>query len=469
MLEVSEKYLEIITSAFSTETGIKIKKGKDWAYNTKSKTLYYCEDELKGQLPLIVKGLLLHEIGHSLFTTLITPTKLEKTSPNAFHAMQNVAEDIRLTHLIQQKYGSFAEEILNYLCEYSLNESVKQGAEFWHRISKLDQFLHLLFLEGLNYNFYTFRGLCLSEVTERFNNNSSKIGDIKNEIKIAVDSKQLQKIVDTQIYPLVEDWLKEFEQKQKTESLKTKCQGIGQIKISKNTNEPGNQLNQSLNGLAEDEVKTLLTPITHTVASRIANVLKEKRITRFQGNYKRGRLLAKNVYPNAPDYEFWVCLDASGSMKDRRGNNLSSLEATYLSALMIKAIAQRLNFTFHSWAFQDVPYKIDDLKKNYLKQCGGGTNDILALEQIEKEARTNPTLKDKILFFVTDGLCSGNTKPLMEKLERQNFTVLGISVGVTDPRGQAQLRKRFPNNLVIENPQDLPNALLSKLKSLIKR
>ena len=38
MLEVSEKYLEIITSAFSTETGIKIKKGKDWAYNTKSKT-----------------------------------------------------------------------------------------------------------------------------------------------------------------------------------------------------------------------------------------------------------------------------------------------------------------------------------------------------------------------------------------------------------------------------------------------
>ena len=134
---------------------------------------------------------------------------------------------------------------------------------------------------------------------------------------------------------------------------------------------------------------------------------------------------------------------------------------------MLKTIATNLRFPFKSYAFQDHPYRIDDLQEDYLYHAGGGTNEIKMLELIESEAR--PTTKDRLLFFVTDGYCNGNTQPYLAQLETLNFLTIGISVGVTDSGANNQLRKLFPNNLIVTKPEDLPSALLSKLKGLIKR
>lgn len=489
-----------MTSALSVESGIKIEPGEAWSYNTAKKVLHYVEDDLKQYAPVTAKGLLLHEIGHVLFTDdKLDSHKLTKKYPKQAHEIQNLAEDIRLTHKMGEKFGNFATDCLYIMAFDIFTEQLTKNGQNWPKLSKLDQFLYLFFTlffyraDGdLFYGHYnTMKNLTNREVLAKYDKNYGTLRIILDEIIYSKDSNELQKILIDKLYPIIQDWLEEnpktppFGMPCDRTDPKQKNKIFGGKGIASPITKPGGN-GYDVKGMSEAEAQAILSPVSSTIAHRISNILKEKRITRFSGNFKRGKLLPKNVYKvitgdrrpftkkvnaNVPDYEFWSLLDASGSMIQSKMNPSPHI-ATYASAILIQDIAKKLNFKHYSYSFGDIVEENHSIQETYLDDyCrrGTGTQDKYAMQYVLDDAkkRTNP--QDKILFMFTDGLSGADLKPEIEALEKLRFLILAISVGVKDKKANELIKKRFENSIIVSDPGKLPDALLTKLRSIIKR
>ena len=477
MVTITKQYLDIICSALTAQSGISIQAGKSWSYNHKTKTLNYIEADLKNTTPLDAKSLLLHEIGHILYTTDVKKTALNKKFPKSIHEINNMAEDIRIMNLLAENFNTFASASLKQLNTSAVSEFKSDDLK---DLSMFRQVLLYLETQGqymnglLSYDdSYTFLHYRLPESTYSFiDKNNHEFDKIISHCRNANNTQELADIVENELYPILEDLIKQEDQKngqgQPDHNPKSKPK-----KPQKLTDyEPDNGI--SFKGLPENEIEALNMPIINTLSHRFNDILKERKAVRFQGNYKRGHLNNKDVYkiitgdnrpfsrrnnPNVPDYELWLLLDSSGSMNDFDG-----FQTTYESAILLKAIAKKLNFNTRLFNFSDRTFEIEDLNDDYLSKCGGGTNDRNALETIIENAEKTPNDSEKLLFVITDGQSNGSLDSLFSKLERLNFTTIGVAIG-----SYSVLMKRYQHRVQVPDVATLPTMLINKLKMLIKR
>ena len=520
-LQATEKYIELVTTALSKQYGVKIIKSKDWKLDVKHKRLYYDSLDLK-QLPFpLVRSLLLHEIGHLKYTEETQRTKLQKEKP-AMQDGYNCFEDMRIDNKMKKEYGDFAGGALKILDEVSVGPTI----ENLRKSSKLHQMLKLSILDRNHQNTYmnheSRRRLddfffsekeeeplsVYPEVKKCFKKHRDEIQNIMDDCIGAENCEELKKIIDEKYYPIVSHLIdpptQEKDQSggssgggksqqggdknpppsgsgnpppkggkqpppQEESEIKKKVRELLKAVQNGGGNETNSIRREAFNN--EIEVNAILYPYISVMAERLKSILKERATVRHYGNYKRGKLLGKNAYkvairekrmfskrnnPDTPDYTVSIVLDSSGSM------NGTKAIYSFMGACLIRDVVKKLSFKVNFYHFDENFGKLNNINE-YKKRIGGDTQDIHALESLEKELKAD---EDNLIFIFTDGYSEGDPSQIIKKiLNKKNATLIGICFG----NKSMALSNRYPDYILVDKPEELPKALLAKLRQLIKR
>lgn len=528
-LRATDEYIDLLTSALTTKTGIKVERAKRWSTNIKKKILYYEPLSLKQFHYLVVKGILLHEIGHLLHTEVTQFTKLQKKKP-AMQECYNAFEDMRIEDLLEHAYGDFATDGLTAERQLGI---IKQVAHL-RFAPKIEQFLQICLIDwcrdempysNLKSRLEGFFGgwrrgnsplKAHKDVENRYLEKREAIHKIRDECIASPNCRRLKEIIDKKLYPLIKDFLDDEDKKtsggsgssekenDKSSKKENDEKGGGNKKVSSGgsggsgTSGGGGGTSDSniakkINKLAsapsikgdksngiggesrisELEAKALFYPYASVLAERLKNILKDKKAIHYRGSKKSGKLLSKNAYkvilgenkvfskkttPDSPDYAFHLVLDCSGSM-DRKGR--SKRYYTFLGSCLLEQVAEKLGFPIKFFAFDNKFYPLEKLD-SYRTVGGGGTKDIEALEEVYKRIFAD---KDNLIFVFTDGFSHGDPRPIINKIEKKNSTLIGVCFDLNTEKIVA----RYPNYIALKDSTELPRELLRKLKRLIHR
>lgn len=497
---LNQEYITLITSALSSTTGIKVIAGNSWVANPKEKTLEYNYDDILKMDFDIAKGLLFHEIGHLKYTSAQNlQTDLQKNYPEAEHNIANALEDIRIEYLLCQEYENFASipltNLYNFITQVQLQEN-KYG-----QMPRLMQFLYLVIMYkklsngGFYFNLYDYG--CKpykkiysfdDEVIKRYYDNRSLIEDIiVKEIELVTSTEEVQKIINDKLAPIIMDFIQDFEKQAQIDRAFSKAmadmlnRGKKALDATKRGNSPDSigMKKQKMPYPNYIETSILYGARARILGQRIADILAERKATKYTGQYNRGKLLSKNVFKilnneqkifskkninNLPDdYVFYFAIDASGSMSGIRATN------AILAGQFLNITLEQFNLPIRFYQFADQAKLLDIKKANTYGGVGGGTNDYTALELIKEDMKQYPKTTEKIIFVLTDGFIStpsGRTA-LLHDIEKDNGKIIGI--GIATDIDIKYFRSYFPAVLYVNKPDELTNKILQVMRRIISR
>lgn len=504
----TQEYIDMVTIGLSAQTGINIKPGENWGVDIKNKTLYYVPETLRNLPFEIVRGFLLHEIGHIHFTDVIETLEPSVAKyPHAMPGIYNAFEDLRIEQKLKGKYGDYAGNALTASNYYAVITKEQQTNRDFTKMSKVNQFIHLALFEHLyhandylRYSYFDAKKYMLDkEVEKRYRQCWSELGQFTERCQWLRSTQSLQTDVNNIFIPMVKDWLEEEEEQAKQNAQGQgggEEGGEGQSKGKPQT-ASGSIMEQMMNDIkkhggmqhslghkvnpppiikpTEAEALGLLRPYASTLANRLRDILIEKISLRYTGNTKSGKLLNRNAYKavipnesrifsrkNNPDtvmYDIHVALDSSGSMASQ-GRGVYA----FLGTVLLKDVARRLNFPINIVAYDDKAWeleKMDDYTAN-----GGGTDDWVALQAIDKKIQPE---RENLVFVITDGETerNGNFDKYRKSLEDKGAHVFGVGIG--EGVSKETMIQNYPNALYVPDVKNLPAELIRTLRMMIHR
>ena len=430
----------------------------------------------------------------------------------------NPFEDFRIEKHMVDKFGDYAQSAfaaaLVHLIELNLRAEVNE-------LPKIDQFLLVSFLTYIEeYNIhdslheierllgYTYgtdeleyliteRKAVDQEVLERFNLHRDKILDIFEESRLSKSTQELTDRIDTQLIPLIEDFLDQDKEKrdeegdgeQESQSSKSMQQALKSMSSLAQEGDDSDTNSSKAFGTgptedrkyiekaSEQEVAAILKPYINTLSQRLQSILQEKAHTKWRGSHISGKLLNKNAYkvtiphetrifskkttPDTPHYHIYLALDGSGSMnQDQLG------VYAYMGAVLLKQVCKNLKFDIDIIQYDDRAEPVNNLYEEY-SYNGGGTNDYSAMELIEKRIKPE---QNNLIFFLTDGDTDRRDEraDCLARFENKlNAYVFGVGIG----RGinYETIIKNYKRGIQVDQVQELPQRLVEVIRSVIKR
>lgn len=504
---INRDYLEIIGSALTDKTGVTIRAGNQWRANVKKKILEYDRNDLERLDFDLSKGLLLHELGHIKFTEPIAnTTALEKNYPEAGHDIINAFEDMRIEYQLTNELGDFAEKPLLKLNGTVTDDNITKSNGSFTDMPKLHQFLHLtLMAKETERNDYI-NGILgyhagritydqaynpivkLSpEIIQKWNDNRELILDIANRTQRAGSTAELAGILDRELTPIIAEFLPEAEKNplyrgtadaddekklpegmDKTGQLRKMTKAGGHLSIPDGQKRDRSELPEIGRTIFE------YGAIGRTIGQKLNDILKERRATKYTGNYTTGRLLSKNVYKiltndnrifsrkleNKPaGYRFYFCVDNSGSMNGEPA--YYAIQTAQILQMALEPFYLPIKYYQYGEEAREI-VNFDDYRAD-----GRTTNDLPALELVRNDAKSYPT-DEKIIFLLTDGYTENRPErsEIIRDLKQNHGYIFAIGIGNFDIHG---LQTNYENIVKTRTPAELPAELLKLVRSIITR
>lgn len=504
---ITRDYIEIISSALTDKTGVKIKSGKGWHASIGDKSLTYDETEIHKLDFDTAKGLLIHELGHIKYTHEPKKTDMAKIAREAGHDTLNAFEDIRIEAELTRELGDFAEVPLTNLATTSINKNFEVLKNDYSTQTKLNQFCHLALMASetdrnrelentigyrasriIEPSLYYPTPLKFSpEVVEAYKNNKAIIDSVINDAYRQTTTQELADNLDAKILPIVKKWLPEAEEEARKKLTRpSNGDGAGQVSTDRTKNAHANASGQNPTRgrgikIKIDDLPELARTMcdygstARTLGQRIADILQERRATKYTGTHPSGHLLSKNIYKvlngesrifshkldNKPDdYRFYFCIDASGSMR-----NGHSAYYALQSGQILKLALEAFNLPIKFYEYDEEVRELKNLEE--YRACGGGTYDRNALKMILDDAKKYPST-EQIIFMLTDGYTGmgDDRETIVKELERHGGHIYGVGVG---NYGDAGLRLAYKNATFISNPARLSGEILRLMRETITR
>jgi len=505
MIYANREYVEILTASLSGATGIKTAAGERWAFDMTNKTLIYNPLDLVHRPFYQVRGLVLHEMGHLMYTQSVDSSALYQKYPRLNEAY-NVCEDLRIEQKLFLQFGDFATESIKPSNADMLAETFAPA-----EIAKCDPLRQTLLsiaylLESADNYFLTTSPLTNAmpilhpdalKVIEKIKREVS-LGDWAYEITRLDSFGKIQAWVDKNLYPYIKELLEKNPEKSdgdqdgkgngKDDKSKSQAAKEGNANGKKQAearpvSDEGGGIRAGTGASRDDltpvpeynEASALMRPYSDTLSNRLADVLKEKKAVNYSGLHKRGRLLSRNVTkiitneervfsrrnnPDTPDYKIYVVLDRSSSM---RGSLAAS---AYLAGVMVYNTARKLKMPVEVWAFNDAVEVIakDDRKEEYFLRynTSGGTDDSLMVKYLAAKVKKDPTTP--LMFIIGDGEGVSLPQGDLAYLQKRGF-IMGIGVG----NGAGSVARAYPNGVCVENAADVSKTIIKTLREIIKR
>lgn len=223
----TQQYISLVATGLSIKTGINVVPGDNWKAIPATKTLVY-EPKSLTYLPFsVVRGFLLHEIGHLRSTndqSVANSANYKKYGQQALY-LYNAFEDIRVDETMIAWIRDFARDSLGASAYWSINKKI------WHMPDHTELHKVTQFLLSALYYYYSNRHYLVGElighnaewilnsnygyplikidkdVRDRFNQNRYLIDKVISESMAATDTQQIVDSVDQNIVPIIQDWL----------------------------------------------------------------------------------------------------------------------------------------------------------------------------------------------------------------------------------------------------------------------
>ena len=479
MLRATRSYIEAIATALSDKENITFNESNSWQTNVDKKQIDYNPLDLLNLPALAAKGLILHETAHVKYTDSIERSPLAKDN-ESMQDIYNVLEDIRIEHKLESNYGDYARESLEETAIVSSErhrQTMKQGKFSEH--TRLNQFLLSILAKNYSQRYYRNSSLAMTRNDMYYRSNVApevikKLEILENNIIVtALNAKNTQELVDYSdnvLYSKLKEFIEEANKKQDEKP------------VHRNEKVPPTMGSLTGSGRhtskipSDEDLELLLSPYINTLAKRLQDVLKERSSTRYTGTYKHGRLLSKNAYkvltddtrifskkknPNIPHYVVSFLLDESSSMTGERHIH------TYIGSYLIKRACEKLNFPMQLLKFESRPEMIPDLSSYRTHFNGGGNNEERALTMIREN--TDPK-DDNLILVLTDGGVGNDPRPIIKKMQRENYDIVAIAVGLGRKNGEtAELQRNYPDTVVAQEVEQLPRMMIELLRKIIHR
>lgn len=249
MYYATRRYIDVLVAGLSASTGVTVIPGKEWKASPATKTLVYNEDSLRTMPFDAIRGVLLHEIGHLEFTSSSfepNPKYLKKYGIGKLQIVYNLFEDFRIEKMLRQRYGYYADNALNAVNAWGLQETVVDPSyikdfplliQFLlmtqisgamraiHRSNHHGEYQHISRLadagidHGTRYFINNYRLPIDEKAYNRFMDDDV-LADIKEIVYKTVDgvnytsTQQLVDAVDSLVIPHIEDFLEEMPDQQ---------------------------------------------------------------------------------------------------------------------------------------------------------------------------------------------------------------------------------------------------------------
>lgn len=473
MFKLSREYIELVTSALSGRSGIQFERGGEWKYNPRQKVLTYNPIDIQNLPPGVAKGLILHELGHAMFTEPTKQTEIEKEYPS-IQDMYNIAEDARIEKKLSGTFGSFSSENIGEKNTVVSPIALAQYKKEYTHLTPYQKIARATALsrEGISnteaWNFFMdsesgFDYKKRQEVAELYRKISQTITDATH----ANSTQEVKQLVDEGIAPLLSKYL------DKKEQPSMKGAGAEEIQELKKKGGGAGKKTNSVTIPPYQEAKALIKPYARVLAEKLKQILSENAHPVPNGRYRSGLLSGNRAVDvcmgherpfmrrqeaSKQTYKFVIALDNSGSMRGAEKSVNS-----YLSAVMLDEVATLLGFGYDALMFGDEVIQCmdrSDIEK--YRADGGSTDDTSAIEVIEKHTEKGD---NSLIFIIGDGSGKGlsENEKYFRKIKEKGGQVFGIGLMSNHVLDQ------YPNPVVVETPEQLIGAIVRKINGVIHR
>lgn len=519
-MQANSTYIRVLASALSNSIGVKVVEGEHWAFDSQNKVLMYNPVTLLEKDVNVVRGLLIHEIGHVLHTQPVPSSDIFRDYP-AINLVYNAFEDIRIEARLEQEFGDFAFVPLltkNMSYAYSVFNS---GA--YNQLDPIEQVSGIALLANIieyvrnGDHYYAFgysdKSLSIGNFLKQIHNHLQTMVSpevyaaaariqkkynwkhLRDEARVLPNFAAVQHFVDTRIFPDIKELFKNSQTNQSMLAEQQQGQteegenGIASSQkgaseagvLSKTSDVPGEGVGAGVRRgqtvMPYAEASALVSPYTNYLTSRITSIMKENASIKFHGNRKNGKLLSRNITKltlgedrvfskrnqiDSPLYHLVIALDGSGSMNEEKELNAylgSVLAVDTFTKLRMKATV----FTFSDSVQQIVTAgKMSEDFITYTSE-GGGTCDDDMIYKVASFMRKNP---EDDFFFIVIGDGVGNTLPPKE-VEYIQSRGIAMALGI-GPGSQAVV-KAYPNGVYVADVSQVPQVILNTLHNIIHR
>lgn len=477
-MKATREYITTLSKIITNKSGITFQEGKGWAADIVNKVITYNPLDLIDKDHIAVRGLILHESAHVLYTTDGKKSDIEKDYPSMHH-VYNAIEDVRIEGLIADTYGDYAKEALIeskyrhvpilekelvtadpirlFLVSCILGSVMTQHYPTWPVKKRLT-------IQDL-FNRYTIRNNRVRDVLVTLGAGFAGNSLLNEAVRHLSNTQEVKDFCDTKIFPLIQDWLVKGEQ------------GKPPILSCENHRELANKEAESITSALPpvEEMEALMAPTVQYFSKKLKDVLVENKAERFTGSKRSGKLLSKNAYkvvvgdsrafsrrttPDKRDYIFHIVLDESGSMRDDN-KAIHTYEAAFLLDRTVKKMGCKTTYTIY-----DDYTRSEQSIEPYRTISAGGNDDYNVMKEVL--SKIDPTHHNIVVSF-TDGEVNSDPRPILEEMETMyNTTVIAIGVGLSG-YSILQLQRYYKTSVAVSDLDKLPDAVTQVLEGIIHR
>lgn len=461
-----------IASMLSGKLRIKIKaeEGKGWSYNFDDKTIYYDPRDLEILTETDVVANLLHEAGHAKYSTQHSKLKHAGVPEGHFDKLwllSNALEDNRMEDVVRHEYPYASDYIPldNFKTRAVLNQWKAHYDETGKKEPRFVQYVKSIYSE--------MNGISMPSPVSSY---VDKTKDAALRTRTQPSHQALMDIICKEIYPHIKDLLDEYEK-------------------------PNIQVGVMITGdSARNKFPTYkelyhqIRPLIAPTITTFSKVLKNTNFDRFSGKHRSGqklnerklykfripdfRLFQRKEIAATKNYVFSLVVDESGSMN---GGN-KSVNAVK-SAILFAHVLEKMGIPYGIYGFNAIlrTYKkpeepltvkiekdFEGMMKHTTSEKYGAedNNDGMAIYTFGKDMMKYD--KKKVMFVLSDGAPAetqeGRNFPLLgtvARVTKQGIDIVGIGI-----QSEA-VKDYYENNCVVDKVDELPSALLSKLKKAL--
>ncbi|MBX4188194.1 MAG: VWA domain-containing protein [Candidatus Doudnabacteria bacterium] len=563
--QLSYKYVQQMANALAAQHHITVEIGNDWQVDLENKKLIYNPASLiygtKGEL----LATLMHEMGKLRYMTHYKQLTNKYLSMYELPALEvlTVFEDVRVDYLMLKAYEGASEiyesaipaverQIKKY---YDYGEAFRKnwpkiiwneykrviqdtaGDDEARKIRLLQYFgeadmalveMRLASIEAYyrdNGSLFEYCGDILNvmydleQKTSGFENIEKKVKLTEDAIepaKRAASSQDLVNLMDTAVYPHVEDLLKDLNDK--NEQLKKMFPNMAKemvehlikqldqmLKGLGGANDPmpsGKQGKTSIRGSGPSDreippewlsgdyeaLKSSVSGEVRSLINKLMFIRREEQTTKYTQDQKRGKLNSKKLHKmvfnsrrlfkqklpavdTIQSFAFSVLLDVSGSMAGER------MVHSTRAVIIFNEVFKKMQIPFELIAFDDGAKTIKKFDQDSSKAIekrigglaaynGGGTNLDRGLNAVTLRDREE---KNKIMVVISDGgvgdvnqYNNGYFRPFREK-----YGIKSVGIGIACEPQMAQLCEG--NSRMLSNPGEVPVEFINLIKTLFKK
>jgi hypothetical protein len=517
MITASHKYIEMIVGTLSDSEEVKIRPGKQWAYDVENNILTYLASDLV-VIPFdVVRGIVLHEMGHVMFTVESDRERatVKKWGEKMMHTIDNIYEDVRIERCLKEKYGDFAGSAFDSLNNYAIHSSITGIDGDLTKAPKAIQFAMGNHIDMATYHNHgisikigyfpilnqRFGGSYFAsypkgrfpitidrKVLDRLRQHTlkpgstdevdrySKLVGIYVDCRDAATTAELQSIIDTRLIPLIEDFMENIDVNEKAMALVEALSS--KVKAQAGTTKTGREDSYRSERPTVREASAILYPFISTLSQRLLDILKEQQATRFTGAHRSGKLLSKNIAkvatgeervfskriePDKPKHNIFVGMDRSGSMRPER------IESAFMGGVLLTECFKRLGFSIHYYQYGTSNRKLKNLDE-YVGSQGEDNNEDKLFMRIAADIKKEGLQEDdNMLFVITDG-GTEKSHTFMEgvkALKKVGTTLYGVGIGNADV--ERCIREVYENGIYSPTLDGLPQSIIKLMRQIIHR